>query len=137
MVDINIEDVTNSSNTGIFDKLMSSVNKNIEEQFLEGRITTAEYATVYLGSLQAVLAQSVQYNLQEAITEAQIVGIESDNLLKARQIVLVNEQIKNAYTERVVKDKQAAKLGLDNVMKLSEEERVFTPSYVYTPKYQE
>jgi hypothetical protein len=28
MADINIEEVTNSQDTGIFDKLMSSVNKN-------------------------------------------------------------------------------------------------------------
>lgn len=111
MVDINIEDVTNSSNTGIFDKLMSSVNKNIELQFQEGRITTTEYATVYLGSLQSVLAQSVQYTLQESLTEAQVEGILADNLLKDKQLEIsaLELQIKQFELDNVV-PKQLEKL---------------------------
>jgi hypothetical protein len=47
--------------SGIFDVLMAAVNKNIEVQYLKGRLKGADYATVYLGSIQAVLAESTQY----------------------------------------------------------------------------
>jgi len=137
MADINIEDITNGEQTGIFDKLMSAVNTQIENQYLENRITSSDYASVYLGSLQAVLGQSIQYGLQEKLTESQIAGIEAENLLKAKQLELVEEQIKNSYTERVLKDKQIAKLGLDNVMKNAETSKVSDSNFVYSPKYEE
>ena len=69
MTDIVISDLTNSADlpigTGVFDVLMASVQKHIEEQFESGRITGADYATVYLGSVQAVLQQSVAFLMQE------------------------------------------------------------------------
>lgn len=126
--DINVDAITNESDTGVFDKLMLSVNDNINVQYTEGRITNTDYATVYLGSLQAVLQQSIQFVLQEQLSEAQISGILKDNKLK-------DEQILTLYTERVLKDKQAAKLGLDNVMKNSEISRDADANFVYTPKY--
>jgi hypothetical protein len=50
---------------------------------------------------------------------------------------LKEEQLKATYAERIVKDKQAAKLGLDNVMKTSEESKALNPNFVYTPKYED
>ena len=125
--DINVDTITNAGKTGIFDKLMVSVNDNIQLQFDENRINSNDFASVYLGSIQAVLAQSIQFALQEQLSEAQISSILKDNELK-------EEQLKGAYTDRVLKDKQAAKLGLDNVMKQSESARS-DEDFVYTPKY--
>ena len=183
MANIDINDITNSNGDGVFDKLMAAVNAQIESQYLNNRITGADYAQVYLGSMQSVLQQSVQYVLQEQLTEAQIEDViagiaiktkqqevveverqakqyEVDNLLPeqltkiqeeidylqtqdAEAILdgvsrrkLQEEQTKGAYAERVVKDKQAAKLGLDNVMKNAEAEKLTTPSLVYSPKYE-
>ena len=116
MIDINIEDVTNGNGTGTFDILMASMNLHIKSQYDANRITGTDYATVYLGSMQAALAQSVQFALQQEVS---------------------NEQAKTAYTDRVLKDKQVAKLGLDNVMKQSETARDADPSFVYTPNYEE
>lgn len=173
MADINVDDITNSGGTGVFDRLMTTINSQIETQFLEQRITGSEYATVYLGAMQAALSQSIQFAMQEELTEAQIAGIEADNLVKAKQLEIAElereakqyevdnilpeqltkiqeeidlletqdltaiEQIKSIYADRVLKDKQAAKLGLDNVMKTSEASRDSDPSFVYTPNYEE
>ena len=63
------------------------------------------------------------------------VDFEIANLTK--QGILLDAQAKTSYADRVLKDKQAAKLGLDNVMKLAEAERVSDPNTVYTPKYEE
>lgn len=88
-----IENITHELNTGVFDKLMESVNKHVENQYLENRITNTDYANVYLGSLQSVLAQSVQYELQRDITNAQIEGIIADNELKTKQLEMLTVEL--------------------------------------------
>ena len=137
MADINVDDITNSGGTGVFDKLMESINTQIETQYLSNRITGSDYATVYLGSLQAALSQSIQFALQEELTEAQVEGVLADNNLKTKQLEIAEEQLKTAYADRVLKDKQAAKLGLDNVMKTSEVSRDADSDFVYTPRYED
>ena len=54
---------TISAKTGNFDELMKTVTLHLEEQFNAGRITGTDYATVYLGALQSVLAQAVTFTL--------------------------------------------------------------------------
>jgi hypothetical protein len=115
--------------TGVFDMLMSAVNKNIEIQYQKGRITGNDYAQVYLGGVQAVLQQSVQWVLQVDTNDAQV-----DDIRKG--IELKEAQLKIAYTEQVIKDKQAAVLGLDNVVKNKEAERLANPAAIYTPQYE-
>lgn len=165
MADIQLDSITNASGTGVFDKLMEAVNTQIESQYLNNRITGSDYANVYLGGMQAVLQQSMQYVLQEQLTEAQIDDVVAGTALKNKQaeiaeverlakqyevdnilpeqlakvqeeIDLLQSQDLAVYTDRVLKDKQAAKLGLDNVMKNAEAARVADPSVVYTPKYE-
>lgn len=150
MTDIVVEDITNGSldvnnewvGTGIFDKLISAVNGNIESQYTKGRITGSDYATVYLGAMQAVLAQSVEYVLKEKVTEAQVDNMIADTEFKDRQVteqeltgakqrLAIDKDIELKYTERVIKDKQAAMLGMDEVMKNTNK----YPSDVYVPRY--
>jgi hypothetical protein len=57
--------------TGIFDRLISAVNSNIKIEFDNGRITGTDYANVYLGSMQSVIAQATNFVLQEQLVEAQ------------------------------------------------------------------
>ena len=64
--EINYDDLSNGTvvngkwvGRGIFDKLMNVVNENINIQFNDGRITGAEYAEVYMGSMQEVIRESV------------------------------------------------------------------------------
>ena len=130
MTQIEITDLTNGSNvnqewqgTGVFDKLMSAVNKNIEIQYQKGRITGSDYAQVYTQSLQATLQQAVEFLLRKDLTEA--------------QIEIARQQAISAYVERIGKDKEVAKMGLDNVVKNAEAERLTNSTKVYTPQYEE
>jgi len=84
--DINVDVIANDNKTGVFDKLMASVNDNINTQYADGRITNSEYANVYLGSLQSVLQQSIQFVLQEQVSEAQISSVLKDNALKDAEL---------------------------------------------------
>lgn len=134
MTDISITDLTNSTQVlegksngvGTFDKLMNSVNLYLDDQYKSGRLKGTDYANVLLGSIQSVLATSIQFTLQEQLTEVQI-----DDALKG--IELKNAQIAEVYTSRVLKDKEAANLGLDEVVKNAN----LAPEVVYTPKYEE
>ena len=98
MADIIIDDITNVNSTGIFDRLMAAVNDHIDTQYQNNRITGSDYANVYLGSIQSVLQAAVQYNLQEQLTEAQIDLAIADNLLKAKQLEIAEqERLAKAY----------------------------------------
>ena len=91
--EINIADLTNGAivnqewqGIGVFDTLIAAVNKNIEIQFNKGRITGSNYADVYLGSMQAVLQQSVEFLLRKDLTEAQIDSEMKNIELKTAQL---------------------------------------------------
>jgi hypothetical protein len=51
--------------TGAFDVLMRSTKLHLQAEYEAGRITGADYATVYLGALTAVLQTSIQFLLNE------------------------------------------------------------------------
>ena len=102
---------------------MSAVNKNIEVQYSKGRITGSDYAQVYTQSLQATLQQAVEFLLRKDLVEA--------------QVEIARQQAISAYVERLGKDKEVAKMGLDNVVKNAEIERVTNSTMVYTPQYKE
>ena len=132
MVDIQITDVTTGaiSGTGVFDKLMASIKVQIQEEYDAGRIKGSDYATVYLGALQSVLSQSMEFVLRERLVEAQI-----DDVVKGIEIKDMQKQI--AYVERVIKDKEATTMGLDNAIRLREEARKQDTNYVYVPIYKD
>ena len=90
MIDIQITDVTTGAinGTGVFDKLMSTVKAHIAEEYDKGRIKGQDYATVYLGMIQSVLQQSIEYVLREKMTEAQIAGVEKETELKSTSLKL-------------------------------------------------
>lgn len=75
MAEITVAEVTNKTDvlpgTGVFDVLMASTNLHLTEQYNENRITGAEFATVYLGALQAVLAQSISFTLGKQAADKQ------------------------------------------------------------------
>lgn len=103
MADIVLSDLTNSTNgadgTGVFDKLINSVEHHIQEQYEAGRITGPDFATVYLGSLQAVLGESMKYLLSE-----QEAGLKADLIQEQ-----INSETKNNEAGGVI-DLQKQKL---------------------------
>ena len=127
--------------TGVFDIIMNAANENIKIQNQTSRITGAEYAEVYLGTMQSAISEAMKFLLIKEITEKDIAlkeveiannTITGENLTK--QGTLIDEQIKITYTDRVMKDKQTAMLGMDGVMKkqnlLTDKDVVYTPKYI-------
>lgn len=102
MADISLAELTNGSvdgtsgewqGTGVFDVLIKAVNDNIEIQYDKGRIRSTEYANVYLGSMQSVIAQSIQFLLQEQLQEANIDKTQDSLLTAAKQRDVMDSQI--------------------------------------------
>ena len=117
---IDIDDVTNATEvnngTGIFDKLIYAAFLHINHQVDENRLTQGAAGEVYAAAIQSAMSQAIQFTLQKGISEA---------------------QIKTAYVERVIKDKEAAALGMDNAIKISQTSKASDDTYVYTPQYEE
>ncbi|AGM46823.1 hypothetical protein BZG00_15570 [Salinivibrio kushneri] len=114
MSEINVTDVTSPSGEGVFDKLMESINKQILSQYENNRINSSDYASMYLGGIQAALAQSIQFVLADKLTEVQIRGAEADNLIKAEQLGVVK-------AERAAKEFEVASILPEQLSKLQEE----------------
>lgn len=135
MAAITVSDLTagpdSLTGTGVFDELMKAVEAHVKEEYSKGRIKGSEYATVYLGALQAVMDRSLQFLLQqqkidlesqllqeqietENLNQLQITE-QTQNLIKQRdqieaQTALVNQQTANAITENTVLVAQECKL---------------------------
>lgn len=88
---------------GVFDTLMRANKEHLEAEFKAGRIKGADYANVYLGSLQSVLAASVQFLLER--DKATLLAEKT----KA-EIALLEQQLINATTENTVLIAQECKL---------------------------
>ena len=87
------EATTNGS--GVFDVLMKATKAHLEQEFTQGRIKGAEYATVYLGSLEAVMQNALQFLLQKDKT------ILEGELLN-KQIALAEVELAKANAELLI-----------------------------------
>ena len=141
MSDIQITDLTNTtestfgSGTGIFDKLMQTVTLHVKQEYEDGRVSGSDYANVYLGSLQTVLQQSVQFLLQEqeagkkadlidsqileseetidlisAKTAGEYEGISSSQAKTVRDNLLNNKQVIKLQKEAILVERQVDKV---------------------------
>lgn len=106
MADVIITPITNEdlttkvvNGTGIFDELMTAANAHLDSQFKNERITGTQYAEVYLGQLQAVLANAVQFLIERDKTYL-------NNLLINAQIELANKQLEQADKQLELLEKQ-------------------------------
>jgi hypothetical protein len=98
---------TITAKTGNFDELMKTVTLHLEDQFSAGRITGTDYATVYLGALQSVLAQAVTFtlnmnkaNAEKLLVDAQELKVDAETTLlgkkgatEDKQLLVMEEQI--------------------------------------------
>ena len=73
--------------TGVFDIIMKAANENIKIQNQTSRITGAEYAEVYLGTMQTAISESMKYILQK------------DNLIKDEELKQANIDLLNRQKE--------------------------------------
>lgn len=97
-LEINFDDLSNGKiirtdpnnpsweGTGIFDKVMKSINGNIQVQFETGRITGAEYSELYLGSIQVAIGESMKFLMNKKNMEKSLEEKDVDIQLKEQDL---------------------------------------------------
>jgi hypothetical protein len=96
-----------TAGSGVFDVLMQANKAHLEQEFLQGRIKGNEYATVYLGSLQAVLQTALQFTL-----ESQKQNLDAE--LAVKRIELATIELQKAQAEVALVNAQITKLGRED-----------------------
>lgn len=104
---------TTLDGTGVFDTLMRANKAHLESEYTKGRIKGAEYATVYLGSLEAVLNASLAFLLQKDKNAQEALLIEKQILKVQAETSLVTQQTANAVIEGTVLTAQKCKLDAE------------------------
>ena len=112
MTTLSVADLTQTTldGTGVFDVLMRANKAHLDEEFKANRIKGAEYASVYLGSLQAVMNASLQYLLQRQTADQQAELLKQQILLTIQQTANETAKGLNIPKEGLVLDSQNCKL---------------------------
>lgn len=82
--------------TGVFDDLMESVNVHLDAQYNLGRITGADYATVYLGAMQSAIQTSASFVVGAAKGNAEISLINQKEITEYAQTQQTTKVAPNA-----------------------------------------
>jgi hypothetical protein len=84
---------------------------------------------------QQIVSAKIDDDLKQVKIEDELLtsSKQRDDIIKG--IEVKEMQRKNLYVEMVGKDKETAKMGLDNVVKNAEAARATNPAIIYTPKY--
>lgn len=81
-----------TSGAGAFDVLMRGVKSHLDEQWKENRLRGPEYATVYLGMMQAAMSTASSFILAQQQSNL-------DAELKRKQLLLADRELVKAATE--------------------------------------
>lgn len=84
---------------GVFDVLMRSVNTHIQGEYSSGRISGPEYSQVYLGVVQTVLQQAIQFVLAKPRAELESDLLAAQVVTEGKNQSLLDQQILNAGAE--------------------------------------
>ena len=103
--------------TGVFDDLMEAVNAHLDAQFNLGRLTGADYATVYLGAVQSSMQQSVAFILGKQQADKQAELLEAQTLDIHDQAVL---RTQSSDADLSIKRQQIINEAFTNGMEVSE-----------------
>ena len=73
--------------TGVFDIIMKAANENIKIQNQTSRITGAEYAEVYLGTMQTAISESMRFilNRDQSTKDLEVKQANIDLLNRQRE----------------------------------------------------
>ena len=131
--------VTNNivTGTGVFDDLMEAVTTHLEAQYQLGRITGGNFATVYLGAMQAAISQSVAFTLGQESTNAGVVlqvkqglKVDGERLLVAAQKLLTDAQKLKVDADIVLVGKQGTKTDGEKALLLQKQTTEFAQTRV-------
>lgn len=97
--------------TGVFDVLMQAAKGHLEQEFTKGRIKGTEYSTVYLGSLQAILSQAVEFllNKDKHALEGQLLAAQIEKIQAEK--ALIEPQIEKIQAEKALVEQQTLNLA--------------------------
>lgn len=115
---------------GTFDHFLAAVKAHLTEEFTSQRIRGTDYANVYMGSLNVILQQAVQFELnrqsaalqadlveaQIRRTEAEIIGINKQNALVDKQILKMDQEILVMEKEVIMADAKIENLQHQNTL---------------------
>lgn len=142
VTEITKENLTVGANTlngtGTFDHLMVAVKAHLAEEFSSQRIRGTDYANVYLGSLNVIMQQAVQFELtrqssglqaqlveaQIRRTDAEIIGIGKQNQLIDKQILKMDQEILVMEKEVIMADAKILNLQHQNTLILAQIEKM-------------
>ena len=108
-------DVTNPQDpkwdgTGVFDVIMKAANENIKIQNQTSRITGAEYAEVYLGTMQSAISEAMKFILNRPGIEK---GLEAQDVSIAISEVQLAENTEKWAIQRGILQNQKQMSDID------------------------
>lgn len=126
MAQVTINDLTTTDLTGsgVFDHLMRATKAHLEEEYQKNRIKGQEYATVYLGALQAVMDRSLQFLLQQQRVDLEARLLEEQIQTEVKNRELVNQQILKMQSDISLTDQQKANLVSENAQTIAQTDLV-------------
>ena len=96
--------------TGVFDIIMRAANENIKIQNQTGRITGAEYAEVYLGTMQSAISEAMKFILNKPGIEK---GLEAQDVSIAISEVQLAENTEKWAIQRGILQNQKQMSDID------------------------
>ena len=97
--------------SGVFDVLMRATKSHLDQEFSQNRIKGTEYSQVYLGSLTAVMENSLRFLLDKDKSLYEIALVEAQVRLADAQVRLVEKQIEKEDQEAALRAAQVAKIN--------------------------
>ena len=96
--------------SGVFDVIIKAANENIKIQHKTSRITGAEYAEVYLGTMQSAISEAMKFILNKKTIEK---GLEAQDVSIAISEVQLAENTEKWALQRKVLENQLAMSNID------------------------
>lgn len=96
--------------TGVFDIIMKAANENIKIQNQTSRITGAEYAEVYLGTMQSAISEAMKFLLNKPGIEK---GLEAQDVSIAISEVQLAENTEKWALQRGILQNQKEMSDID------------------------
>ena len=96
--------------TGVFDVIIKAANENIKIQHKTSRITGAEYAEVYLGTMQSAISEAMKFILNKKTIEK---GLEAQDVSIAISEVQLAENTEKWALQRKVLENQLSMSNID------------------------
>ena len=141
MAAIELDDLTtmNLDGSGVFDTLMAAVALNLKKEYSSGRIKGSDYSKVYLGSITAVMQQSMAFLMgkQVADKQAELLSAQTateviNATLATQQELILVEELLVAENKALISDNEktisddAVTLSASEVTKIANQEAIKT-----------